>query len=135
MGTPKQTLLTYLLTSGDNKTFLPEDVAGPYGIPPNPARRALFIVYHTAVPYIAEQISSRVVSHAIVLADSQSDEPYNNDAPGSNLYVQVLPIAREFLQLVLCANLMFFYFEGLYCHISKRAAGIRYVFIRYLNFK
>ncbi|KAL9269646.1 Peroxisome biogenesis factor 10-like protein [Drosera capensis] len=41
----------------------------------------------------------------------------------------VLPLAREFLQLVLRTNLMFFYFEGLYYHISKRAAGIRYVFI------
>ena len=28
--------------------------------------------------------SSRVVSHGIVLADSQSDEPYNNNAPGSS---------------------------------------------------
>lgn len=70
----------------------------------------------------------------------------------------MLPLAREFLQLVLRTNLMFFYFEGkslwciqmygdcedilkeiweliilfsagLYYHISKRAAGIRYVFI------
>ncbi|KAB5553079.1 hypothetical protein DKX38_010390 [Salix brachista] len=41
----------------------------------------------------------------------------------------VLPVAREFLQLVLRTNLMFFYFEGLFYHISKRASGIRYVFI------
>ncbi|CAN1120820.1 Peroxisome biogenesis factor 10 [Linum perenne] len=41
----------------------------------------------------------------------------------------ILPVAREFLQLILRTNLMFFYFEGLYYHISKRAAGIRYVFI------
>ncbi|KAM7254972.1 hypothetical protein ACFE04_020213 [Oxalis oulophora] len=41
----------------------------------------------------------------------------------------MLPIAREFLQWVLRANLMFFYFEGMYYHVSKRAAGIRYVFI------
>ncbi|PKU63241.1 Peroxisome biogenesis factor 10 [Dendrobium catenatum] len=41
----------------------------------------------------------------------------------------VLPFAREAAQLALRANLMFFYFEGLYYHISKRAAGIRYVFI------
>ncbi|XP_039045480.1 peroxisome biogenesis factor 10-like [Hibiscus syriacus] len=43
--------------------------------------------------------------------------------------IQMLPIARELLQWVLRANLMFFYFEGLYYHISKRASGIRYVFI------
>ncbi|CAA0841900.1 Peroxisome biogenesis factor 10 [Striga hermonthica] len=41
----------------------------------------------------------------------------------------VLPIARECFMLVLGANLMFFYFEGLYYHLSERAAGIRYVFI------
>lgn len=41
----------------------------------------------------------------------------------------MLPLTREFLQLILRTNLMFFYFEGLYYHISKRAAGIRYVFI------
>ncbi|KAL4597597.1 hypothetical protein ACB092_11G002000 [Castanea dentata] len=166
-------MLYYVLTTGSGQQTLGEEycditqVAGPYGIPPNPARRALFIVYQTAVPYIAERISSRVISRGIVLADSQSDEPYNNNAPGSShvqsstvtnlppsstsgvsvalirlkqkfnglwLYAvqrwpTVLPIAREFLQLVLRANLMFFYFEGLYYHISKRAAGIRYVFI------
>ncbi|KAK4389345.1 Peroxisome biogenesis factor 10 [Sesamum angolense] len=42
---------------------------------------------------------------------------------------EVLPFARECFMLVLRANLMFFYFEGLYYHLSKRAAGIRYVFI------
>lgn len=72
-------------------------------------------------------------------------------------YIQLLPFAREFLQLLLRTNLMFFYFEGdhfwkstinymfiliiilgvlcfffsagLYYHVSKRAAGIRYVFV------
>ena len=33
-------------------------VAGAYGLPPTPARRALFIVYQTALPYIAERIRS-----------------------------------------------------------------------------
>ncbi|KAL0009624.1 hypothetical protein SO802_011126 [Lithocarpus litseifolius] len=173
-------MLYYVLTTGSGQQTLGEEycditqVAGPYGIPPNPARRALFIVYQTAVPYITHRkcqiscfVSSRVVSRGIVLADSQSDEPYNTNAPGSShvqsstvtnlppsstsgvsvslirleekfnglwLYAvqrwpTVLPIAREFLQLVLRANLMFFYFEGVYYHISKRAAGIRYVFI------
>lgn len=41
----------------------------------------------------------------------------------------LLPVAREMLQLLLRTNLMFFYFEGFYYHISKRAAGIRYMFI------
>nr|ANS59745.1 ZFP8 [Betula platyphylla] len=167
-------MLYFVLTTGSGQQTLGEEycdvtqVAGPYGLPPTPARRALFIVYQTAVPYIAERISSRVASRGIVLADSQSDEPYNNNAPGS-IHVQssavtnlpssstsgasisslrwlkeklnglwlyavrrwptVLPIARELLQLVLRANLMLFYFEGLYYHISKRAAGIHYVFI------
>ncbi|XP_059455402.1 peroxisome biogenesis factor 10 [Corylus avellana] len=167
-------MLYFILTTGSGQQTLGEEycditqVAGPYGLPPTPARRALFIVYQTAVPYIAERLSSRVASRGIVLAESQSDEPYDNNAPGS-VHVQssavidlpssstsgasvssprwlkeklnglwlyalrrwptVLPIARELLQLVLRANLMLFYFEGLYYHISKRAAGIHYVFI------
>ncbi|XP_024022697.1 peroxisome biogenesis factor 10 [Morus notabilis] len=167
-------MLYYVLTTGSGQQTLGEEycditqVAGPYKLPPTPARRALFVVYQTAVPYIAERISSRVASRGIVLADSQSDDVFGDDAFGSNrvnssvvmespttsaseqpvsamtrlkqkinrLWVYavqrwpaVLPVAREFLQLVIRANLMFFYFEGLYYHISKRAAGIRYVFI------
>ncbi|KGN55374.1 peroxisome biogenesis factor 10 [Cucumis sativus] len=166
-------MLYYVLTTGSGQQTLGEEycdinqVSGPYGLSPNPARRALFIVYQTAVPYIAERISSRVASRGIMLADSLSDEFYGEIAsgdassqslltmeiqpsstPGSASYTMrlrakisrlwlrtvrcwpsVLPLVREFLQLALRTNLMFFYFEGLYYHISKRAAGIRYVFI------
>lgn len=163
-------MLYYVLTTGSGQQTLGEEycdinqVSGPYGLPPNPARRALFIVYQNAVPYIAERISSRVASRGIMLADSLSDEFYGENAssgssvtmetqpsstPGystsylmrlrakiNRLWLQtlrcwpsVLPLVREFLQLALRTNLMFFYFEGLYYHISKRAAGIRYVFI------
>ncbi|KAJ4708962.1 Peroxisome biogenesis factor 10 [Melia azedarach] len=167
-------MLYYVLTTGSGQQTLGEEycditqVVGPQRLPPTPARRALFIVYQTAVPYIAERISSRVASRGIALAESQSDELDRYDAPGSSrdqslemiespsssasrvsqsavsrlkqkfkelcLYAiqrwhTVLPLAREFFLLVLRANLMFFYFEGLYYHISKRAAGIRYVFI------
>ncbi|KAJ6382627.1 hypothetical protein OIU77_031129 [Salix suchowensis] len=167
-------MLYYVLTTGSGQQTLGEEycdvtqVAGLHGLPPTPARRALFIVYHTAVPYIAERISSRVASRAIALDDSLSDEPYRDIASGTNQtrspviielppssssgtsvsllsrlgqkfngirmqaiqrWPMVLPVAREFLQLVLRTNLMFFYFEGLFYHISKRASGIRYVFI------
>ncbi|XVE70846.1 hypothetical protein DITRI_Ditri10aG0103300 [Diplodiscus trichospermus] len=167
-------MLYYVLTTGSGQQTLGEEycditqVAGPHGLSPTPARRALFIVYQTAVPYITERISSRIASRGITLAELESDEFYRSNAPGrsqieSSTGVEVslppesrtpvsalsrlkeklsgmwlhavqrwpamLPIAREFLQLVLRANLMFFYFEGLYYHISKRAAGIRYVFI------
>ncbi|XP_047169099.1 peroxisome biogenesis factor 10 isoform X2 [Vigna umbellata] len=141
------------------------EVAGTYGLPPTPARRALFIVYQTAIPYMAERISSRIASRGIVLADSESAEGFGENAhrsPGSQIsgtgplsssgqsvttlsrlkgklsafwlhlvqrWPTMLPFVREFLQLALRANLMLFYFEGLYYHISKRAAGIRYVFI------
>ncbi|CAI0448362.1 unnamed protein product [Linum tenue] len=77
--------------------------------------------------------SSRVASRGIALSELQSDDDYGEMAPGGSNRVQtsamMLPVAREFLQLILRTNLMFFYFEGLYYHISKRAAGIRYVFI------
>ncbi|KAK0571616.1 hypothetical protein LWI29_018914 [Acer saccharum] len=163
-------MLYYVLTTGSGQQTLGEEycditqVAGSHRLPPTPARRALFIIYQSAVPYIAERISSRAASRGIILAESQSDELYSNNAPESSQvrYLEMtespspsasgavsrlkekmkglwlsavqrwptmLPIAREFLQLVLRANLMLFYFEGLYYHISKRAAGIRYVFI------
>ncbi|XP_038690131.1 peroxisome biogenesis factor 10 isoform X1 [Tripterygium wilfordii] len=165
-------MLYFVLTTGSGQQTLGEEycditqVAGPLGLSPTPARRALFILYQTAIPYIAERISSRVASRGIVLADSQYEELYSNDAIGSSQvqsfrtietpsssdtsvpafsrlkqkliqfwlhavqrWPAALPVAREFLQLILRANLMFFYFEGLYYHISKRAAGIRYVFI------
>ncbi|URD77760.1 Pex2 / Pex12 amino terminal region [Musa troglodytarum] len=79
--------LYYILTTGSGQQTLGEEycdicqVASSYGLSPTPARRMLFIVYQTAVPYLAERISSRMAA------------------------------------------------RGLYYHVSKRAAGIRYVFI------
>ncbi|PIA58746.1 hypothetical protein AQUCO_00500590v1 [Aquilegia coerulea] len=145
-------MLYYVITTGSGQQTLGEEycditqVAGTYGLPPTPARRALFIVYQTAVPYIAERISSRVAARGIMLSDSHSSEIYGDDTDGENQVqslvstgrlssppssgsFSILPYAREMLQLALRTNLMFFYFEGLYYHISKRAAGIRYMFI------
>nr|GMD42792.1 peroxisome biogenesis factor 10 [Ipomoea batatas] len=168
-------MLYFLLTTGAGKQTLGEEycditqVAGPYGLPPTPARRALFIFYQTAVPYLAERVSSRIASQGIAL-----DDPFDDSYPFSvaselssrveassateiassstsrahpsvlsrfktkirecwlyavQRWPSMLPLAREILQLVIRANLMFFYFEGLYYHLSKRASGIRYVFI------
>ncbi|GAB2283734.1 peroxisome bioproteinsis factor 10 [Dionaea muscipula] len=162
-------MLYYVLTTGAGQQTLGEEycditqVAGLHGLPPTPARRALFILYKTTVLYMAERISSRVASHGIVLAESQTNEFSDGNVPSTSddtqtpsystsqysntarlrlkeklqslwLYTirrwpSVLPIVREFLQLVLRTNLMLFYFEGLYYHISKRASGIRYAFI------
>ncbi|URD77762.1 Pex2 / Pex12 amino terminal region [Musa troglodytarum] len=164
--------LYYILTTGSGQQTLGEEycdicqVASSYGLSPTPARRMLFIVYQTAVPYLAERISSRMAARGIILAESHFDEIYGNNNPrraqvqisdtlessssatmslstvsrlrgnihGLWLWIlqkwpSVLPFARELLQLALRTNLMFFYFEGLYYHVSKRAAGIRYVFI------
>ncbi|KAL3688505.1 hypothetical protein R1sor_014814 [Riccia sorocarpa] len=41
---------------------------------------------------------------------------------------QLLPSVREGLVLLMRTHLMLFYFEGLYYHMGKRAAGIRYIF-------
>ncbi|KAK3041737.1 hypothetical protein RJ639_000661 [Escallonia herrerae] len=166
-------MLYYVLTTGAGQQTLGEEycditqVAGTYGLSPTPARRALFIFYQSAVPYIAERVSSRVASRGIALTDSLPDDLYGHNAVGSSRvqesagtgvpssstsgasistlsrlkeklsrlclhavrrWPSVLPLAREILQLALRTNLMFFYFEGLYYHISKRAAGIRYVY-------
>ncbi|KAG2298775.1 hypothetical protein Bca52824_035247 [Brassica carinata] len=151
-------MLYFVLTTGSGQQTLGEEycdiiqVAGSYGLSPTPARRALFILYQTAVPYIAERISSRAATQAVTFDESQS--PRMIDLPSSSQmetsasvlsrlkdrlqrlwhrairrWPVVLPVAREVLQLLLRANLMLFYFEGLYYHISKRASGVRYVFI------
>lgn len=163
-------MLYYVLTTGAGQQTLGEEycdivqVAGPNGLPPTPARRVLFILYHTTVPYLAERMSSRLASRGIVVAESQSgdfsddrapwssqqstDSPSSSSSQTSNSTLSrlkdkyrrlqsyliqqwptLVPVTREVLQLILRANLMFFYFEGLYYHISKRTAGIRYMFI------
>lgn len=163
-------MLYYVLTTGAGQQTLGEEycdivqVAGPNGLPPTPARRVLFILYHTTVPYLAERMSSRLASRGIVVAESQSgdfsdyrapwssqqstDSPSSSSSQTSNSTLSrlkdkyrrlqsyliqqwptLVPATREVLQLILRANLMFFYFEGLYYHISKRTAGIRYMFI------
>ncbi|KAL6523953.1 peroxisome biogenesis factor 10 [Orobanche minor] len=163
-------MLYYVLTTGAGKQTLGEEycditqVAGPYGLPPTPARRSLFIFYQTAFPYIAERISARLASRSITFssdiidnentsnsqiqlsASAEMSPSLNSRVPVSALsrfkarilglwlyavrrWPSVLPIARECFMLVLRTNLMFFYFEGLYYHLPKRAAGIRYVFI------
>ncbi|XP_010417423.1 PREDICTED: peroxisome biogenesis factor 10-like [Camelina sativa] len=166
-------MLYYVLTTGSGQQTLGEEycdiiqVSGPYGLSPTPARRALFILYQTAVPYIADRISTRAATQAVTF--DESDEFFGDSPRESGSHIQsltmidlpsssqlqtsasvvsrlkdrlkrlwhrsiqrwpvVLPVAREVLQLVLRANLMLFYFEGLYYHISKRASGVRYVFI------
>ncbi|ONK74987.1 uncharacterized protein A4U43_C03F12140 [Asparagus officinalis] len=80
----------YLLTTGSGQQTLGEEycdisqVASSYGLPPTPARRVLFIVYQTAIPYLAERISSRMTSRSIILADSQFDELHGSNYPGRN---------------------------------------------------
>ncbi|KAH9614209.1 hypothetical protein KSS87_019069 [Heliosperma pusillum] len=163
-------MLYYVLTTGAGHQTLGEEycdllqIAGSYGLPPTPARRTLFVLYHTALPYLAERMSSRIASRGMLIADSNFDDFRENNAPTRtqlsdeipsssmsdvpisslsrwkdkfrrcHLYILErwptgLPIAREVLQLFLRTNLMLFYFEGLYYHISKRASGIRYMFI------
>lgn len=163
--------LYYLLTTGSGQQTLGEEycdisqVAALHGLPPTPARRILFILYQTTVPYLAERISSRIVARSIALDESQFDDRAESDNPSSDIvqsatnsdiplrsssasalsrlrgrvhalwhwvlqkWPSMLPFAQDFIQLAIRTNLMFFYFEGLYYHLSKRAAGIRYVFI------
>ncbi|GKE25623.1 ACT domain-containing protein ACR9-like protein, partial [Tanacetum coccineum] len=51
-------------------------VSGSYGIPPTPARRALFIVYQSAVPYIAERALRICIFSAEIGRHSTSDRKW-----------------------------------------------------------
>ncbi|KAJ1697601.1 hypothetical protein LUZ63_006113 [Rhynchospora breviuscula] len=152
----------YLLTTGSGQQTLGEEycdiiqIAGTNGLPPTPARRILFIIYQTAIPYLGERISSRMLARGAALndgeyeghtgsalADQSPSQEANRSTALSRLrgriralwlsllrkWPSLLPFAKEVLQLAIRTNLMLFYFEGLYYHLSKRAAGIRYVFI------
>ncbi|KAJ3698025.1 hypothetical protein LUZ61_001730 [Rhynchospora tenuis] len=152
----------YLLTTGSGQQTLGEEycdiiqVAGTNGLPPTPARRILFIIYQTAIPYLGERISSRMLARGAALDDGEYEghtgsvsadqsplQEANRSTALSGLrgriralwlsllrkWPSLLPFAKEVLQLAIRTNLMLFYFEGLYYHLSKRAAGIRYVFI------
>ncbi|KAK9114154.1 hypothetical protein Syun_020951 [Stephania yunnanensis] len=59
---------------------LPNEVAGSYGLPPTPARRALFILYQTAVPYLAERIrnGSNSVSDSSLISNGSETEIIRN---------------------------------------------------------
>ncbi|KAJ4755367.1 hypothetical protein LUZ62_028034 [Rhynchospora pubera] len=152
----------YLLTTGSGQQTLGEEycdiiqIAGTNGLPPTPARRILFIIYQTAIPYLGERISSRMLARGAALNDGEyeghtgsalADQSLLQEANRSTAlsrlrgrihalwlsllrkWPSLLPFAKEVLQLAIRTNLMLFYFEGLYYHLSKRAAGIRYVFI------
>lgn len=45
---------------------------------------------------------------------------------GLQRWPRVLPYVRDAFLLVVRGNLMFFYFEGVYFHLAKRAAGVQY---------
>lgn len=48
---------------------------------------------------------------------------------------RVLPYMRDAFLLAVRGNLMFFYFEGVYFHLAKRAAGVRYVHMGKMIYK
>ncbi|KAF6157089.1 hypothetical protein GIB67_041550 [Kingdonia uniflora] len=114
-------------------------VSGSYGLPPTPARHALFVVYQTAVPYLAERISSRVAAHEIILADSQSDELYGNASYGRHQHESYTSFEsssssahsrlQQRLYRLWLSAVQKWPTVCMYYHISKRAAGIRYVFL------
>uniref|UniRef100_A0A0E0HQI5 RING-type E3 ubiquitin transferase n=1 Tax=Oryza nivara TaxID=4536 RepID=A0A0E0HQI5_ORYNI len=116
--------LYYLLTTGSGQQTLGEEycdisqVATSHGLPPTPARRILFILYQTTVPYLAERISSRIVARGIALEDSQLDDHSESDSSSIGTAAQPSPIRNSPSRSL-----------RLYYHLPKRAAGIRYVFI------
>uniref|UniRef100_A0A0E0QB31 RING-type E3 ubiquitin transferase n=1 Tax=Oryza rufipogon TaxID=4529 RepID=A0A0E0QB31_ORYRU len=93
--------LYYLLTTGSGQQTLGEEycdisqVATSHGLPPTPARRILFILYQTTVPYLAERISSRIVARGIALEDSQLDDHSESDSSSIGTAAQPSPIRNS----------------------------------------
>ncbi|XLS61281.1 hypothetical protein HN51_015509 [Arachis hypogaea] len=128
-------------------------VAGAYGLPPTPARRTIFIVYQTAIPYIADHIS---YGESAIRSRSSQDSAVSPSTSGqysttlsrlkqklSGFWLHVVqrwPVVILLLDRLIevinfpeVTSLHAFHFPplfaGLYYHISKRASGIRYLFI------
>uniref|UniRef100_A0A0D3GTE2 RING-type E3 ubiquitin transferase n=1 Tax=Oryza barthii TaxID=65489 RepID=A0A0D3GTE2_9ORYZ len=105
--------LYYLLTTGSGQQTLGEEycdisqVATSHGLPPTPARRILFILYQTTVPYLAERISSRIVARGIALDDSQLDDHSESDSSSIGTAAQPSPIRNSpsrSLKSIPCGN-------------------------------
>uniref|UniRef100_A0A0E0HQI3 RING-type E3 ubiquitin transferase n=1 Tax=Oryza nivara TaxID=4536 RepID=A0A0E0HQI3_ORYNI len=105
--------LYYLLTTGSGQQTLGEEycdisqVATSHGLPPTPARRILFILYQTTVPYLAERISSRIVARGIALEDSQLDDHSESDSSSIGTAAQPSPIRNSpsrSLKSIPCGN-------------------------------
>lgn len=129
-------------------------VVGPSGLPLNPARRTLLVFLQTAVPYLAERVRrkiSQASQQSILLQISDEDSP-SAELPGSNLiparhflnvkhqlrrlwlqvlhqWPVVLPSIKEGLVLLSRANLMLFYFKGVFYDVAKRVVGVRYALL------
>ncbi|MCO5611320.1 hypothetical protein L7F22_065572 [Adiantum nelumboides] len=129
-------------------------VVGLSGLPLNPARRTLLVFLQTAVPYLAERVRrkiSQASQQSVLLQLSDADAP-SGEVLGSSvvpvrhhlnvkqrvqrLWLQalqhwpaVLPSIKEGLVLLSRANLMLFYFKGVYFDVAKRIAGVHYALL------
>ncbi|KAI5057156.1 hypothetical protein GOP47_0027171 [Adiantum capillus-veneris] len=129
-------------------------VVGLSSLPLNPARRTLLVFLQTAVPYLAERVRrkiSQASQQSIVLQLSDADVPSAEVSDSSvipawhflsvkqrlqRLWLQVLqhwpavlPSVKEGLVLLSRANLMLFYFKGVYYDVAKRVAGVQYALL------
>ncbi|MCO5604807.1 hypothetical protein L7F22_058979 [Adiantum nelumboides] len=129
-------------------------VVGLSGLPLNPARRTLLVFLQRAVPYLAERVRrkiSQASQQSVLLQLSDADAP-SGELLGSSvvpvrhhlnvkqrvrrLWLQALqhwPVVllsiKEGLVLLSRANLMLFYFKGVYFDVAKRIAGVHYALL------
>ncbi|KAG2381630.1 hypothetical protein C9374_006014 [Naegleria lovaniensis] len=80
-------------------------------------RRLMFVLYELIVPYLFDRGLSHWLTHYLTHSTSiSSDVRY---------YISIL---KEFVQFLLRFNLAAFYVNGKYLQVSKRVAGIRYIY-------
>lgn len=154
--------LYYTLTTGLGVQTLGEEysnitqVAGQSGLPLNPARRTLLVLFQTAVPYLAGRLRreiSRASQQTIALQFSDTTDAPSAEISNSNLveiepsrrslrqqlqrmrlvalqhWPVMLPSIKEAFVLLTRANLMLFYFKGFYYDVAKRVAGVQYALL------
>eukprot|EP00250_Pteridium_aquilinum_P010390 c19352_g1_i1 orf=157-1242(+) len=149
--------LYFFLTTGLGVQTLGEEysnisqVAGESGLPLNPARRTVLVFLQTAVPYLAELLRRKISQASRQTLLPETDAPAIEATNANLVAVQpfvnprewlrrrwrealqywpvVLPSIKEALILLSRANLMLFYFKGIYYDVAKRVAGVQYALL------
>jgi len=95
------------------------------------AQSSLFILLHRVLPALAPLLPQLLLPPASPNSSSNSSSSPNR--PSHVIAAKIPALLRLAREFVLPLHLAIFYFAGKYLHLSKRVAGISYIFTRNLR--